>query len=1040
MRVNDRTGPAEEADVDPVGRQGELGTLRAALDDAARGLGRVVLVTGEPGIGKSTVVDAFRSYAASMGATWLWGTAWEDLGAPAYWPWTQVIRAAGRVSPTSVAVRTKDLGPLGPAGPTAEAPQQFVLYDAVADLLASLSEQAPVVVVLEDLHAAGVAAARLLEFVARCNRHARLMLIGTFRPAEAAADRDLAAVLARVGEAGTSLALAPFGSAEIDAVMEAAQVPTSPSLATEIAERTQGNPLFVTHIVRTLAAGGSAADAGLPLGLRNAFRRQAERASFGGDVPEALAAAAVVGIDLSLDILSAVLDSSKADLRPVLEGAVAAGLLRGDRTDPDRYEFTHAVVREALYDEINGGRRSELHLQTGHALAAAGVDAGRLAHHFSLAWPAGGAVEAAHHCRLAGLRATSAHAHAEAVQLFRDALAALARIPDATPTDRCGLLVDLAAAQFRAGRPGDARVTARLANEVAESIDDADLISQSALLLASNLPFNAVAQEAISALRRADECWRNKASARRAAVLARLAGVTAPVDRGAAETAAQRAEAVATALGDDVAESERRSALAAALASQLEVGWGKHEPAQARIIARRMVDTADNTSDAAAAAIWDAVFSLELGDIPAAEAAIDSLERLADQDRQPSLRHLALSRRATLTILRGEYETGLRLARAAREVAVDADLADADAVWWGQLFAVWRQTGLEPDDAAHMERIARDLSEHSPFAAAHRAAVVQMLLARGDTHDGRRLFDGLSATLDRLEHDLLYIWTLTLLGESAVQLEDVVAGGAIYDRLLPFAGRFVVAAGCVVCLGSTSHQLGQLAQLIGRTELAREHFQQARDAHDIAGCDGLAAMSQRALDAVAQPSSPSFEDDGQVVTARFAREVARLPTSLGLRYLALLIASPGVDIEATQLVALAPAGGNVRRSADLRGSEVRTADEILDRAALASYRARLADLDAEREEAALWNDGGRAERLEEERAFILHELSRAVGLGGRKRRFPDEAERARVNVTRAIRSAIRKLEPQAPGLSAHLDRCVTTGGRCRYLPDLGPSS
>jgi hypothetical protein len=133
------------------------------------------------------------------------------------------------------------------------------------------------------------------------------------------------------------------------------------------------------------------------------------------------------------------------------------------------------------------------------------------------------------------------------------------------------------------------------------------------------------------------------------------------------------------------------------------------------------------------------------------------------------------------------------------------------------------------------------------------------------------------------------------------------------------------------------------------------------------------------------------------------------------------------------LVALAAgaAEGDVRPEG---ASSPRASDEVLDKAALASYRTRLAAIDAELDEARDWNDAGRIDRLEDERDFLFAELSGALGIGGRQRRFADEAERARVNVTRAIRSAIRKLGAQAPNLAAHLDAAVTTGKRCRYDP------
>ncbi len=1018
--------------MDPVGRDTELAALRGALDDVIGGVGRLVLVSGDAGIGKSTLVDAFRPYAAAAGATWLWGAGWEGGGAPSYWPWLQVLRSAARAASAEVTARRDDLGPLGPSGTGASARDRFVLYDAVVDLLVTMAARAPVIVVLEDLHAAGPATAQLLEFVARFGRHARLLLIATYRPAEVDADPDLSASVTRLESVGALVAPGPLSEAGITTVLEAHRVTTAPGLVNAVLERTQGNPLFVTHVARRLAAGGSPADTGLPLGLRNALRRQAASATGTSEVPDVLNAAAVLGPEVQVDALSVVLDAPSQQVRPVLDAATEAGLLRPDLAVPGGYTFTHSLVREALHDGIPPAKLADLHLRVGHALAAAGAEPDRLAHHFLAAWPAGGAVEAARLCRQVADRATAAHAHAEAARALENALISHGRIPAADAAERCDLLVRLAAAQFSAGQTTSARKTAAMAVSVADSLGDADLLGRAALQSASHLPFNSVDHDVIDLLRRAEERWEGRTSPTRAAILSRLAGVTAPVDRETARATAEHAEEVALALGAAVPERERATALSAALTAQLAVAWGQHEPTTALETARRLAELAVDPADEATAAIWVTSFALEVGDTATSESAVASLERIARRERQPRLRHLALSRRATLTTLLGDCAEGLRLLHEARALALRAELPDADAVGWGQLFAVWRCADLSEDDATLMEHIARDLAATSPFPLAHDAAVVQMVAARGDINAARRRFRSLMPAIDTLTHDLLYTWTIALLAEDAVLLEDADAAAVLYKALLPLASRFVVAAGAVACLGSASHQLGRLASLLDKPDEARAHLETAVRAHRLAGCMRMLAASESAL-ASLNPAAIFQYPDGPVITIRYRAEVAQLPRSLGLGYLAVLISNPGKDMLAADLVALTAgaARGDLRPDG---APSPRAADEVLDKAALASYRSRLAAIDAELDEARDWNDAARTDRLEVEREFLLAELSGALGLSGRQRRFADEAERARVNVTRAIRSAIRKLESQAPRLAAHLDSAVTTGARCRYDP------
>lgn len=167
--------------------------------------------------------------------------------------------------------------------------------------------------------------------------------------------------------------------------------------------------------------------------------------------------------------------------------------------------------------------------------------------------------------------------------------------------------------------------------------------------------------------------------------------------------------------------------------------------------------------------------------------------------------------------------------------------------------------------------------------------------------------------------------------------------------------------------------------------------------------------------------------------------MARLPDSLGLRYLDLLIRNPGRELAALDITQLAiatpastaPAGAAPPGPAQHLVTAL-AADDILDARALAEYRRRLAELDGDLAEAEQWNDTERASRARTERDFLLRELTSATGIHGRPRRLGSETERARVNVTRAIRSAIDRIRTHNPAAAAHLDQTVRTGTYCSY--------
>jgi hypothetical protein len=174
--------------------------------------------------------------------------------------------------------------------------------------------------------------------------------------------------------------------------------------------------------------------------------------------------------------------------------------------------------------------------------------------------------------------------------------------------------------------------------------------------------------------------------------------------------------------------------------------------------------------------------------------------------------------------------------------------------------------------------------------------------------------------------------------------------------------------------------------------------------------------------------------------AGWAGAVTRLPDSLGLRYLDLLVRNRGHELAALDLVQLAAAGSSgagapvVTRADGLHEVSAGVADEVLDDQARAAYRQRLASLEEDLAQAEQWNDTERASRLRTERDFLIHELAAATGLGGRSRRLGAESERARLNVTRAIRTAITRIRERSPAAADHLDQSVRTGTRCRYDP------
>jgi tetratricopeptide (TPR) repeat protein len=314
----------------------------------------------------------------------------------------------------------------------------------------------------------------------------------------------------------------------------------------------------------------------------------------------------------------------------------------------------------------------------------------------------------------------------------------------------------------------------------------------------------------------------------------------------------------------------------------------------------------------------------------------------------------------------------------------------------------------------------------------------------------------------------------------------------ITELMTPYAAHNVVSPQAGL-LGPVRRYLGLCAATAGDVDAAREHFAQARETsrradaapilamlaldeatmlfangdagrgHTLAleaaeralalGLEPLAARAAALLEQVASttsaapsrvdtvdPATASLTREGEVWTANFSGRVVRLRDAKGLHHLARLLSHPGVEFHALDLVAgetavPSTAAVGASREDDLQVSTGGDAGPALDSAAKSAYRARIAELREELDEAESFNDPERADRAREELEFIGRELAGAVGLGGRDRKQGSDAERARVNVTRAIRSVIKRAADEDAALGHEWDATVRTGTFCVHEPD-----
>ena len=441
-----------------VGRDDQLAALDEILAGARGGRGRVVLVAGEPGIGKTRLAEEAARRGAAAGMRVAWGRCHEGDGAPALWPWAQVLRQlAAELAPGQLAAM---LGPsaawigqlmpelAGPAQPARPLPMadlaaaRFQLNQAAAGLLRRLADSRPLLVVVDDLHWADVPSLSLLAFLAAELKDARLAVLGTYRDVELLAGLLLADTLGALAREPVVERI-PLGGLDRDDVgrlitRTIGGRPPEP-LVEAVADRCGGNPFFITELLRLLQserrlAGPDAAAAArreVPVGVRDVLRRRLAR------LPEQtgtlLMVAAVAGRGFDLDLVEAVTGLDDEPAVDAAEAAVLAGLVLEDDRAAGRYRFAHALVRETIYEDISRARRARLHARVVDALVAVrGAEpepAAEMAYHCWQAAPVIGAARALPHLVRAGEQAAAQLAYEAADEQFGRALQLAGQLP-----------------------------------------------------------------------------------------------------------------------------------------------------------------------------------------------------------------------------------------------------------------------------------------------------------------------------------------------------------------------------------------------------------------------------------------------------------------------------------------------------------------------------------------------------------------------------------------------------------------------------------
>jgi DNA-binding CsgD family transcriptional regulator/tetratricopeptide (TPR) repeat protein len=855
-----------------VGRRHEIEALCTALDAVCAGAGRLVLLAGEPGIGKTRTAEELTAHAIANDARIVWGRCHEEAGAPPYWPWVQILRAASLTRDAGelrhdldagagdiadivpeIRLRLPDLDP--PAALSDPSETRFRLFRSIARFLINASRRQSLVLVLDDLHWADIPSLRLLEFVAQEMADSRLLVVGTYRETELSRQHRLSDTLGALTRVKHTIRLHLAGLSADDVrrfVTSAAGMVPPAWLASAIHSQTEGNPLFVREVVRFLAQQGhfnqpapiaaSASAIRLPQGVREVIGRRLNLLP--ALCNEILATAAVIGREFTLDVLlRASHPRTEEAVLAALDEALAAHIV--EETEPGCYQFTHALVRITLYDELRTGQRRRLHHAVGEAIEFAhrrDLDPvlADLGHHFRASGLGCDMERAIHYTTRAGRSADAAVAFEDAINLFQNALDTLDNLSDDDPERRCGLLLLLGDAQRKANDHPQSLETLRAAAGIAREQRMWVALAEAAYVYADVVWRNDAQFDARSDLLLEEALERLPES--EAGLRIRLMGSLARdwLHTGRVEESKElssRAIAMARRLGDP-------AALATSLAGLADFPWHPHDTEQMLAEAGEMAMMGERANDLEVALrghFRRVSLQLELGDMHAVGVTQEMIARLNARLRQPFFTVWALGLQATIALVRGELEQAEQLVLRSMKTQLELRTQITDPVSL-VIFTLRREQGrlreLAPMVTAFMRQNAG--------IATWQPGLALLYVELGDLDAARTVFADLAAGDFRtLPRDGRWATCIMYLAEVCAALNDRARAAVLYRLLLPWAGRNIVIGGGTGFWGSSDRFLGMLATTEAHWTDAERHFAEALAMNERCGALGPLAHSYR---------------------------------------------------------------------------------------------------------------------------------------------------------------------------------------------------
>ncbi len=846
-----------------VGRVSERQRLAELWGQAREGSLRLALIGGEAGVGKTRLSTHLALEAHGEGATVLYGRCDEDLGVP-YQPWVQALghlvdelpqpvldehveRFGGDLARLVPALRDR-VGELPAASESDPETERYLLYAAVAGLLEGAAELQPLLLLLDDLHWADSPTLSLLRHVMTAGPSIPALLVGTYRDSDLSREHSLTALLADLHrEQGVErVKLTGLDSGDVLALMEASAGHEldrdGRALAEQITRETAGNPFFAGEVLRHLTESGAIvqeqgerwrlvgnmAELGLPQSVREVIGRRVER--LGPDARTALSAAAVIGRDFDLDLLSEVVELSEDRLLDLLEQGVAASLLTESPQRAGRFTFTHALVEHTLYEDLGRARRARLHKRVAVALEEQCGDEpderlGELAAHWAAAVVSADNAKALHYARRAAERALAQLAPAEAARWYRQALQLHDQAPGGDRTEHCDLVIGLGEAQRQTGDP-EFRQTLLDAAHQAQTLEDADRLSRAVLTNTRGWFSQAGSVDSgrVHALEAAAEVLADD-DQRRARVLALLADELHFAGEPArCRTLAGEAIAIARAAGDPATLVDTLTHASWAI-------WVPDTLRERQPLTDELVELAQQLDDPrlrslAAQRQWN--IGVEAGDRGRVRAGLETMRAMAARIPDPALAWTRMHIEVNAALTDGDLQKAEQLAIQAFEAGTASGEPDAQLMYGIEIANV---RYLQGSYGELVEQIELALAQESAGLAWFRSAAALALIESGREDEAREL--ALAEDFQSLPWDIIWPQSIVAWADTCRRLCLTERAGELHELLTPFSGQLAISGAGVY--GSIDWALGALATTLERYEQAAGHFAAAAEIEERLG-------------------------------------------------------------------------------------------------------------------------------------------------------------------------------------------------------------